>query len=79
MKRFQIDMREVLVHEFTVEALSKDDAIARIYDEDLEADYINPICYEVDDIQEMKSDSDYYDARRLLVTCLLYTSPSPRD
>jgi mannitol/fructose-specific phosphotransferase system IIA component (Ntr-type) len=68
MKRFQIDMREVLVHEFTVEALSKEDAIARIYDEDLEADYINPICYEVDDIQEMKSDSDYYDARRLLVT-----------
>ena len=67
MKRFQIDMREVLVHEFTVEALSKEDAIARIYDEDLEADYINPICYEVDDVQEMKSDRDYYEARRLLV------------
>jgi len=63
MKRFQIDMREVLVHEFTIEALSKDDAIARIYDEDLEADYINPICYEVDDIQEMKSDSDYDKSR----------------
>ncbi len=64
MPRFQIDMREVVVHAFTVEAATEEEAIDRIYDEDLTADFTNPVCYEVDDVQEMKSDKDYYDGRK---------------
>jgi hypothetical protein len=63
MARFQIDVREVVVHAFTVEAASKDEAIDKIYDENLVPDFTTPICYEVDDVQEMKTDKDYYDAR----------------
>mgnify|MGYP000938489155 FL=1 len=64
MPRFQIDMREVVVHAFTVEAATEEEAIDRIYDEDLRADFTNPVCYEVDDVQEMKTDKDYYDGRK---------------
>lgn len=64
MPRFQIDMREVVVHAFTVEAATEEEAIDRIYDEDLTADFTNPVCYEVDDVQEMKADKDYYDGRK---------------
>jgi len=60
-------MREVVVHAFTVEAVNEEEAINRIYDEDLTADFTTPICYEVDDVQEMKSDKDYYDGRKEFV------------
>jgi len=64
MPRYQIDIREVVVHAFTVEAATEEAAIDRIYDEDLVPDFTSPICYEVDDVQEMKSDKDYYDGRK---------------
>ena len=70
MPKYHIEMRVVEIHDYEVEADSKDEAIDMIYDLDLKPNFINPVCYEVDDIWEAESAEDvltpaeYNDLRR---------------
>ena len=58
MPRYHIEFRVVEVHEYDVEAKSKDEAIDKVYDLDLEPNFVNPICYEVDDIWEAQTEEE---------------------
>ena len=51
-------MRVVEIHDYEVEADSKDEAIDMIYDLDLKPNFVETICYEVDDIWEAESAED---------------------
>ena len=70
MPKFHIEMRVVEIHDYEVEADSKDEAINMIHDLDLKPNFVNPVCYEVDDIWEAESAEDiltpaeYNDLRR---------------
>lgn len=55
MPKYHIEFRVVEIHEYDVEADSKDEAIDKVYDLDLEPTFVNPICYEVDDIWEAET------------------------
>jgi hypothetical protein len=52
MPKYHIEMRVVEIHDYEVEADSKDEAIDMIYDLDLKPNFVEPICYEVDDVWE---------------------------
>ena len=56
MPKYSIEMRRVEIHDYEVEADSKEEAIDMIYDLDLEPKFIEPICYEVDDIHEYQDE-----------------------
>ena len=58
MPKFHIEMRVVEIHDYEVEADSKDEAINMIHDLDLKPNFVNPVCYEVDDIWEAESAED---------------------
>ena len=58
MPKYHIEFRVVEIHEYDVEADSKDEAIDKVYDLDLEPNFVNPICYEVDDIWEAETAED---------------------
>ena len=58
MPKYHIEFRVVEIHEYDVEARSKDEAIDKVYDLDLEPNFVNPICYEVDDIWEAETAED---------------------
>ena len=58
MPKYHIGFRVVEIHEYDVEADSKDEAIDKVYDLDLEPNFVNPICYEVDDIWEAETAED---------------------
>ena len=70
MPKFHIEMRVVEIHDYEVEADSKDEAINMIHDLDLKPNFVNTVCYEVDDIWEAESAEDiltpaeYNDLRR---------------
>ena len=70
MPKFHIEMRVVEIHDYEVEADSKDEAINMIHDLDLKPNFVNTVCYEVDDIWEAESAEDiltpaeYNDRRR---------------
>ena len=55
MPKYHIEMRLVEIHDYEIEADSKDEAIDMIYDLDPQPNFINPVCYEVDDIWECNS------------------------
>jgi len=58
MPKYHIEFRVVEIHEYDVVADSKDEAIDKVYDLDLEPNFVNPICYEVDDIWEAETAED---------------------
>ena len=58
MKRFAMEFRVVEIHYYEVEALTLEDAELRVYDEDLEPEEINPICYELDSHECLFDDDD---------------------
>ena len=58
MAKYALEFRVVEVHEYDVEAKSKDEAIDKVYDLDLEPNFVNPICYEVDDIWEAQTEEE---------------------
>lgn len=64
MPRFRIDMRVTEIHGYTVEAESMEAAVARLYEEDPKPDYIATESWEVEQIDEMMTDKDYYDGRK---------------
>ena len=70
MKRFAMEFRVVEIHYYEVEALTLEDAEMRVYDEDLEPEEINPICYELDsheclfDEDDTLTPAEYLDLRR---------------
>ena len=58
MPKYHIEMRVVEIHDYEVEADSKDKAVDMIYDLDLKPNFVEPICYEVDDIWEAETAED---------------------
>ena len=58
MPKYHIEMRVVEIHDYEVEAGSKDEAIDMIYDLDPKPNFVNPVCYEVDNIWEAESAED---------------------
>ena len=70
MPKYHIEMRVVEIHDYEVEADSKDEAIDMIYDLDLKPNFVEPICYEVDDIweaetaEEALTPTEYNDLRK---------------
>jgi len=55
MPRYHLEFRVVEMHDYEVVADSKEEAIDMVYDLDLKPNFVDPICYEVDDIWECKS------------------------
>jgi len=59
MPRYHLEFRVVEMHDYEVVADSKEEAIDMVYDLDLKPNFVDPICYEVDDIWEYKSEEDH--------------------
>lgn len=53
MPKYYIEFRVVEYHNYEVEASNADEAIDMVYDLDLEPKFVEPVCYEVDTIEEI--------------------------
>ena len=58
MPKYHLEFRVVEMHDFEVEADSKDEAIDMVYDRDLEPSIVEAICYEVADVWEISDEEE---------------------
>ena len=59
MPRYHLEFRVVEMHDFEVVADSKEEAEMMVYDLDLKPNFVDPICYELDDIWECNTKEDH--------------------